>query len=55
MDMFFFFLPYIVLGITLVVAVTVPVSIWLVGILLQRDARRKLPRVLGVSSKVDTL
>lgn len=36
MDMFFFFLPYIVLGITLVVAITVPVSVWFVGILLNR-------------------
>jgi ABC-type transport system involved in cytochrome bd biosynthesis fused ATPase/permease subunit len=49
MDMFIFFLPYIVLGIALVVAVTVPVSIWLVGILLQRDAKRRTRRIVGMS------
>ena len=36
MDMFFFFLPYIILGIMLVVAVTVPASVWLVTFLLNR-------------------
>jgi hypothetical protein len=55
MDMFFFFLPFIVLGITLVVAVAVPLSVWLVSILLQRDAVRRTQRIVGVSSKVDTL
>jgi hypothetical protein len=47
MDMFFFFLPYIVLGITLVVAITVPATIWLL-----RVTGAVKPRV---SSKVDTL
>jgi hypothetical protein len=37
MDFFIFFLPYIVLAIIAIVALTVPLAIWFVGLLLKRE------------------